>query len=188
LVDIPRRGSGRRHYDRFRLLSEIGSAETPDYTVPADGLAIPRHFFTNLWVWVLSDAEIAVYLALLETRARRTTRHEQHGIFITSGHQDTHYAMQRATWRSTDMLFRLRLIDRLPASGRTFATGKIGNPVHTAKGAKKPVVRFRVNDKALQANALTTALQVLTAPNEADGIRRERGPLVEQSFLLGTQD
>ncbi|MEW1648602.1 hypothetical protein [Streptomyces sp. NPDC091219] len=56
--------------------------------------------------------------------------------------------LQRATWRSADMLYRLRLIDRLPSAGRNFRTGKTGNLAQLAPGAKKRVVRYRLNGEA----------------------------------------
>jgi hypothetical protein len=181
LIDLPRHAiSGNRRYNDMRLLSEVGSPEAPAYTVPSAGVPIPYRFFTNLWIWVLSDAEIAVYLALLETRAKRQAQHAQHGVFITSDDQETHYAIHRSTWRTADMLFRLRLIDRLPAPGRT---GRIGDPRQLAADGKKPVVRYRINDEALESDALTRALQVLTEPTDADRIRAEHGPLAEQEFL-----
>ncbi|MBM0226849.1 hypothetical protein [Micromonospora sp. ATA51] len=181
LVRIPRQPGGNRRYRDFQLLSEVSSSEAPDYTVPAKGIRIPREFFTSLWVWVLSDAEIATYLMLLTMRAHRRRRHEQGGVFVTSGSREEIFGLHRATWRSADMLYRLRLVDRLPSIGRNFRTGKIGDPGQHGKDARKPVVRYKINDAALQSNALSTAWQVLTDPTEKDLIRRDRGPLAEQA-------
>ncbi|MEV4708673.1 hypothetical protein [Actinoplanes sp. NPDC049316] len=177
LVEIPRQPKGGRRYDEFQLLSEVGSSEHPDYTVPARGaVSLPREFFTNLWVWVLSDAEIATYLMLRYMRARRPRTHEESGVFVTSGYRETLFRLHRSTWRSADMLYRLRLVDKIPAAGRTFRTGKVGDPKKLAENARKPVVRYKINDEALQANALSTAWQVLTEPTEQDRLRREHGP------------
>lgn len=182
LVEIPRHGrSGNRRYNDFRLLSEVGSSEHPVYTVPGRaGVALPRGFFTNLWVWVLSDAEIATYLMLRTMRAKRPGKHAHAGVFVTTGYRESMFHLQRATWRSTDMLYRLRLIDKMPSAGRSFRSGKVGDPKKLASGARKPVVRYKLNDETLQSNALTTAWQVLTAPTEQDLIRRQHGPLAEK--------
>ncbi|KXK62661.1 hypothetical protein AWW66_06970 [Micromonospora rosaria] len=180
LVKIPRQAKGNRRYDEFQLLSEVASSEHPDYTVPSRAaVTLPREFFTNLWVWVLSDAEIATYLMLRFVRARRPRRHDESGVFVTSGWRETLFRLHRSTWRSADMLYRLRLIDKMPSAGRTFRTGKVGDPKMLAENARKPVVRYKINDEALQAHALTTAWQVLTGPSEQDRVRREHGPLVE---------
>ena len=80
------------------------------------------------------------------------------------------------TWRSADMLYRLRLVDKIPATGRTFRTGMVGDPKKLSKDARKPVVRYKINHEALQANALSAAWQVLTEPTEQDRLRREHGP------------
>jgi hypothetical protein len=81
LVEIPRHeASDNRRYNDFRLPSEVGSSEHPDYTVPVrGGLALPREFFTNLWVWVLSDTEIATYLMLRTMRTKRPGMHARSG-------------------------------------------------------------------------------------------------------------
>ncbi|MEU1755119.1 hypothetical protein ABZ436_21035 [Micromonospora matsumotoense] len=177
LVQIPRQPKGGRRYDEFQLLSETGSSEHPDYTVPTRGaVTLPREFFTSMWVWVLSDAEIATYLMLRFVRSHRPRKHEESGVFVTSGWRETLFRLHRSTWRSADMLYRLRLVDKIPAAGRTFRTGKVGDPKKLAKDARKPVVRYKINDEALQAKALSTAWQVLTEPTEQDRLRREHGP------------
>jgi len=180
LVAIPRQEqSGNRRYRDFSLLSEAGSSETPAYLVPNKGIDIPPEFFTNLWVWVLSDAEIATYLMLRTMRNKRPGKHISHGVFVTSGFRESVFRLQRATWRSADILHRLRLIDRLPSAGRNFRTGKTGDPAQLAPGAKKRVVRYRLNDEALKANALSTAWQILTEPTAKDQLRRDIGPMAE---------
>lgn len=45
------------------------------------------------------------------------------------------------------------------------------------------MVRYRLNDQALTADALSTAWQVLTEPSEQDRVRRERGPLAEVAAI-----
>lgn len=179
LVAIPRQERGNRRYRDFSLLSEAGNSEAPAYLVPNKGIDIPPEFFTNLWVWVLSDAEIATYLMLRTMRNKRPSKHISHGVFVTSGFRESVFRLQRATWRSADTLYRLRLIDRLPSAGRNFRTGKIGDPAQLAPGAKKRVVRYRLNDEALKVNALSTAWQILTEPTAKDKLRRDIGPMAE---------
>ncbi|MFG1894941.1 hypothetical protein ACGFIP_13065 [Micromonospora zamorensis] len=66
------------------------------------------------------------------------------------------FRQRRSTRRSADMLYRLRLVDKMPATGRTFRTGKVGDAKKLADDARKPLVRYKLNDQVLQANALTT--------------------------------
>jgi hypothetical protein len=78
-------------------------------------MTLPREFFTNLWVRVLSDAEIATYLTLRFVRARRRREHEEFAVFVTSGGPETFFRLRRSTWRSADMLYHLRLVAKIPA-------------------------------------------------------------------------
>jgi hypothetical protein len=83
LVEIPMmKGGTRRRYDDLRLLAESSTAEaSPRYIVPEMGVAIPRQFFTNLWVFALTDTELATYLTLAFLRQRFPMRHAEPNWF-----------------------------------------------------------------------------------------------------------
>lgn len=114
-------------------------------------------------------------------RALRPGKHALYGVFVTSGYRETFFRQHRSTWRSVEMLYRLRLIDKMPATGRAFRTGNVADPKIKEKTARKPVVRYKINDDGLRVNALPTAWQVLTEPTPQDLIRREHGPLAERA-------
>ena len=175
LVTIPTT-HGKRHYDRFQMLEETGSSgDAPAYTGPDSGVAIPRNFFTNLWVFALTDTEIAAYLALLYMRKAHLGYHEQVGVFLTAEHREKYFGLTRTTWRSVDLLHRYRLIDRMPSTGRSFRSGKVGQfPERWANREVLPV-RHKIVDKALDRLAIPAIRQVLTAPTDLDKQRLEIG-------------
>ena len=61
---------------------ESNPDEHPDYLVPnptPGTFRIPREFFTNLWIFALTDTEIAAYLTLTFLRWRFPAQHYARG-------------------------------------------------------------------------------------------------------------
>jgi hypothetical protein len=175
LVEIPMmKGGTRRRYDDLRLLAESSTAEaSPRYTVPETGVAIARQFFTNLWVFALTDTELATYLTLAFLRQRFPSRHATVGIHLTDADRSASFGLSRAAWRSTDLLHRFRLIDRQHDGVRSFRTGKIGNIAERWANGEVMPVKFKLNDAGLDQPALDLIHRVLTAPTAADQLRRD---------------
>jgi len=122
------KGGTRRQYASLRLLAESSNAEaSPRYTVPETGVPIPRQFFTNLWVFALTDTELATYLTLAFLRHRFPPRHLTEGATCPTPTVAPRSSSAGAAWRGTDLLHRFRLIDRQHNGVRSFRTSKIGN-------------------------------------------------------------
>jgi len=151
--------------------------EHPAYTIPDPrvSLRISRHFWTNLWVFALTDAEIAAYLTLTWLRARFPGHHAARGNYLREDDRRDFFQLTPYTWKATERLHRFRLIDRSPSPGRSFRTGKVGD--RDARWANKQVMPylFTINDDALKRPALATIHQILTDPTPEDIMRREKG-------------
>jgi hypothetical protein len=197
LLRIPRRPGGTRRIYGFgpdgkttwQLQTEASSPDVhPDYVVPRTTRAtfrIPREFFTNLWVFALTDTEIAAYLTLTFLRWRFPERHAEQGVYLLERHRRDNFRLTRATWRATAFLHRFRLIDRGPSPGRNFRTGNIGD--FKRRWANRQVMPslFSVNTQTLGEPALETMHQILTIPSDEDLMRREYGQqFVERSRSL----
>lgn len=121
LIEIP----GGRHvngrFQGFRLLNESGlPTETRSlvrYTVPTeeeDTIELPVDFFLNGWVHVLSPAEIATYLMLLDLRKQHREVHDSHGIFSPTHIREGIYGLSRDSYESHRSLVKFGLIEKMP--------------------------------------------------------------------------
>jgi hypothetical protein len=187
LLRIPRQPGGKRRIYSFgpdgkttwQLQTEESNPdEHPDYLVPnptPGTFRIPREFFTNLWIFALTDTEIAAYLTLTFLRWRFPAQHYARGVYLLDTHREDYFRLTRATWRATDFLHRFRLIDRAPSPGRDFRTGKVNN--FNQRWAHREVMPslFKINTEALRRPALNTIDQILTEPTDEDSMRRLYG-------------
>jgi hypothetical protein len=189
LVAIPRGPGGRRRYEKLRLLSEaITAEEHPSYTVPpADrfgAIPVSRHFFTSLWVFALTDIELAVYLTLCLLRTRFPREHADNGVHLRASDRKAIFHLTRTSWRATSPLHRFQLIDRVRDPKRNFRTGNVGNIEMRWANREVMPARFNVNDQALERPALETIHQVLVVPTVEDQARRIGAPVVDGLVLL----
>jgi hypothetical protein len=197
LLHIPRQPGGKRRIYGFgpdgkttwHLRSEASNADVhPDYLVPSPTrrtFRVPREFFTNLWIFALTDTEIAAYLTLSFLRWRFPVRHETQGVYLVGRDRRDSFRLTRATWRATELLHRFRLIDRAPTPGRNFRSGNVGD--FERRWANRQVMPslFTLNPEAVRQPALETIRQILTTPTDEDQIRREYGQqFVENSRKL----
>lgn len=177
---MPKDSSDRRSYDQLELLSETGngaSYKVPDPAKDPNYLPIPKSFFTNLWVFGLTDIEIATYLMLAWLRRRFPSRHLEEGVYVTDETRSKVFGLTRTAYRSHTMLHRFRLIDRQPDPDRNYMTGRVTSfktKYEKGRGSVRPW-SFKLNDQALEQPALDTIHQVLTTPN-MDDLRRLTGP------------
>ncbi|SCL12856.1 hypothetical protein GA0070616_0148 [Micromonospora nigra] len=186
LLQLPRQrpDGARRRYDpdangaSWQLHAESSTAEEhPRYVVPEPRTAfrIAPAFFTNLWVFALTDTELAAYLALAMLRDQFPARHQQQGVYLRADHREERFRLARATWRATELLHRFRLVDRARDPRRNFRTGKVGDRDNRWANRQVMPALFTVNDTALDRPALDAIHQVLTAPTDEDQLRREKG-------------
>lgn len=171
LVEIPRSKPGRRTMKQFKLLEEGNPSAPVRYVIPNDGLAIPTDFFTNLWIFALSDAEIATYLALCWRRRQYPAVHNAAGVYIWQNDRKHEFGLTRWAWRSVPYLHRYGLIERR-VEGRDFSSGKIRDfDKAWEKNEVKPQV-IQINDGGTKEPALETIYRVLTNPTPQDSLRQ----------------
>jgi hypothetical protein len=177
LVAIPTDPAGRRKYDKWQLLSEAGGPDEPPYVAARLGKGafyISRHFFTSLWIFALTDAEIAAFLMLSFLRARFPAKHDEKGVYVVDELRQAAFGLTRYAYRGHSALHRFRLIDRMPDPERDYETGRIldfRTKYAKGKGSIQPHT-FKINDAALEAPALKKIHQVLAAPTQDDQLRR----------------
>jgi hypothetical protein len=128
LLDIALTGEGhkRRDYDKPTLLAEDSTPDTQTrYGIPTgQRFGVPREFFTNLWVFALTDTEIASYLALRWAH-QQAPKADRANFFIVGQERETKLRLTRTTWDSVERLQAYGLIRRTDVSGRDPATGQI---------------------------------------------------------------
>ena len=166
---------GRRDLNRIRLLSEASTpVNRPKYTVPANGVYVSRHFFTSLWVFALTNTEIAMFLALSARRAAFPAAHNTSGVFVAQRHRGQ-FGLKDNTWRSRRELHTYGLVDTAPDSKRDTYTGKIED--FGSRWMKHEVMptRFTIIDKALAQPAVPTIDRVLNNPTPEDQWRQRFG-------------
>jgi hypothetical protein len=187
LVSIPKKQK-RRQFNDFQLLSEVGSPEEhPRYTVPENGVSVSRHFFTSLWIFALTDTELATFLALSFLRHMFPSKHDTEGVHLVSADRESFFRLTRTAWRSTNLLHQFQLIDRLPDPRRNFRTGNvIGNFKKMWENSDVMPLHFKINDQALERPALQTIHQILGAPTEEDHQRRNGVSVTRDSLALPT--
>ncbi|MFD6568533.1 hypothetical protein [Micromonospora profundi] len=167
--------SGRRDLNRITLLSEASTpVNRPKYTVSTNGVYVSRHFFTSLWVFALTNTEIAVFLALSARRAAFPTAHNTSGVFVVQKHR-SQFGLKDNTWRSARELHHYGLVDSVPDSCRDIYTGKIENFGNRWKKHEVMPTRFTVIDSALEQPAVPTIDRVLNNPTPEDQWRQRIG-------------
>lgn len=115
----------------WHLLSEASTAEEPaPYVIPSPqaSFRISRHFFTNLWVFALTDVELAAYLTLSFLRSQFPSKHDQQGVYLRADHRRDYFGLTRTTWLATEPLHRstppaIRGATSAPATSETELVG-----------------------------------------------------------------
>ncbi|SCL45575.1 hypothetical protein [Micromonospora peucetia] len=174
LVDIgpDKSRPGRRDLNRITLLSEASTpVSRPKYTVPEGGVYVSRHFFTSLWVFALTNTEIAVFLALSARRAAFPLAHTGGGVFVVQEHR-RQFGLKDNTWRSARELHTYGLVDRVHDTERDTQTGRITDYGNRWKKHEVMPTRFTIIDSALEQPAVPTIDRVLNNPTPEDQWRQ----------------
>ncbi|GAA1566096.1 hypothetical protein GCM10009827_104720 [Dactylosporangium maewongense] len=99
LLDIGMTTTGRqrRDFDKPTLLAEDSSPDAQArYTVAEEQrFSVPSEFFTNLWIFALTDTELSCYLALQWARSAVPTAHSG-SFYVVSRQREAHLRL-RAT-------------------------------------------------------------------------------------------
>lgn len=164
LIELPRAGTPKRRYEDVRLLHEGGVRSTgaaPEYRLPRDDeatISVPVGFFTNGWVHVLDDAEIAAWLmfrhrcAVLESVATS-------GVELPGVARLTIYGQARTAWDRHKSLTIMGLM-RHEADDRRRADGTVEEFPTEGPGSRH---RFWVVDEPLGKVALHSVLADFSA-------------------------
>ncbi|MGA3539008.1 hypothetical protein ACK8GE_06890 [Micromonosporaceae bacterium DT194] len=163
---------GRRDLNRITLLSEASTpVSRPKYTVPEGGVYVSRHFFTSLWVFALTNTEIAMFLALSARRWAFPTAHTSGGVFVVQEHR-RQFGLKDNTWRSARALHSYGLVDRVLDTERDSMSGKITGYGTRWKKHEVMPTRYTILDRVLEQPAVPTIDRVLNNPTPEDQWRR----------------
>ncbi|MFI6289548.1 hypothetical protein ACIBCM_33240 [Streptomyces sp. NPDC051018] len=94
-------------------------SEKRDYVVPEsyEGpptvVTLSSHFFTNGWVYLLTDAEIRIYLILKHLAGRFPDVHRTRGIYCTDRDRGQLYKISRDTYEAHLTLAKFGLIEKV---------------------------------------------------------------------------
>ncbi|MFF5293059.1 hypothetical protein [Paractinoplanes globisporus] len=119
-------GRQRRDYDKLTLLAEDSNPDAQARYAIADEqcFALPREFFTNLWIFTLTDTELACYLALRWAQ-QQAPMADRASFVIVSQERETRLRLKRPTWDSVERLQAYGLIRRTDDTHRNPVTGTI---------------------------------------------------------------
>lgn len=155
LVDCPNRDNPKDKQEGFLLQREdaiIGRAGDL-YSVPADDedhFTVPATLFTNGWIYVLEDSE----LALLLIGARLRHRNGDIGQRLRAGTRVLHYGLGRDSFAAHKMLDRLKLMEVLPDEARWL--NRTHSEDYLTQGAQPHSLQFLPD--GLQKDGATTLL------------------------------
>lgn len=138
LVQLPNRNAGQGKHEGFILLSEDGVRRRTNalYSVPVVGFfTVPVSLFTNGWVHVLEDSE----LALLLIAARLRQKYGDVIVPLEAAPRLLHYGLSRDAFEAHNMLDRLGLLEVEQDSER-HADGKVRK--YLTRGARPHGLRF----------------------------------------------
>jgi hypothetical protein len=160
LVSLPGRGSATGRYEGFQLLDEAGAREpgapvpyvVPDHRDP-DVFSLPTSLFTNGWVHVLEDTELAFLLMLARCQAAVGERQ----VAIPEAMRLLHFGLGRDAYAAYELLERLNLID-VEVDEQRHLDGKV---MDYGKGGEARPHRFKLLDDGFEELAITTVLKVL---------------------------
>ncbi|WP_143054235.1 hypothetical protein [Streptomyces sp. KS_5] len=128
----------------------LGQAEERDYVIPEyyeggkSAVALPVQFFTNGWVYVLTDSEIRMYLILKHLAARFRETHLLRGVYLTERDRDWLYGISRDVYEAHLMLSRFGLIELAPNPLRHQDGRVVDFENFLKKGGVIPPHRFRI--------------------------------------------
>ena len=164
LLDIGMTTTGRkrRDFDKPTLLTEDSNPDTQTrYTVAEEHrFSVPREFFTNLWIFALTDTELACYLAL---RWAAPTTHSD-SFAVVSRTRKAHLQLTRTTWDSVERLQAFGLIQRTDSAGRNPVTGTVENFSTKWQAGKVEPTLYDLIDEGVQFPALPTMRNALLNP------------------------
>ncbi|MFJ2663802.1 hypothetical protein ACIO14_05585 [Nocardia fluminea] len=123
LVDLPHSAKKQGQHEGFLLMREDArTGITNDlYTVPDEGFfTVPVSLFTNGWIYVLEDSELALLLLI----ARMRYQHGEASQRLAAGTRQNLYGLGRDAFEAHHMLHNLGIAHVTPDEARSL-TGKV---------------------------------------------------------------
>jgi hypothetical protein len=161
LIDLPHADHARGKHENFLLMREDGARDTTNdlYYVPEhDYFTIPTTLFTNGWIYVLEDSE----LALLLITARMREQHGDEGQRLGATNRALFYGLGRDSFEAHRVLDYLGIIDVMADIYRN-EDGKVDG--FKSRGAQPHELLF--HPEALDRPALPTLLDTIASQIEA---------------------
>ncbi|GAF48810.1 hypothetical protein [Rhodococcus wratislaviensis] len=152
LVHLPNLGHTTATHEGFVLMREGWLPEHGDndlYRVPdedEDYFTVPVELFTQGWIYVLADSELALLLIV----ARWWHIHgSEKTHYLSAGPRQRHYGLSRDSYEAHMMLGNLRLMEVIADSSRWLDNSKAED--YPAKGVKPHELRFLPDGLKAQA-------------------------------------
>lgn len=158
-------GPGRAGYEKIVLNYESGRPELKDvsrYTVPSPSsksVSIPIEFFTNGWIQVLTDSEIANWLAWRDfADMRDPAKVASDPMIMGGGARMATYDLTRDAWDTHLMLGRVGLLNADAGEAKSIMTS-------AGQRVRREPHSFTMDDTPLREHALKAI---------TDAVRRTR--------------
>ncbi len=141
--------SGRRRSTfRASLLHESGmKGTTHPYIIPypfESALHLPRSFYTQGWIYLLTPSEIRMYMALRHLSQRLPLKHAEEGVYCAGFERVNAYAISRDVYESHLTLSKFGLIQNMDNPLRHRDGKYVRAQEKLAAGKALPAHRFKV--------------------------------------------
>jgi hypothetical protein len=158
-------GRSRRNFDKPTLLAEDSNPDAQArYTLAEEHcFSVPREFVTNLWIFTLSDTEIACYLALRWAQQQAPPA-DRADFWVVSAERETKLRLTRTTWDSIEHLQAYGLIRRTDSPSRDPITGTIESFRDRWQAGEVAPARYAFTLDGVQRPALDVVRQALLNP------------------------
>jgi hypothetical protein len=155
-------------FEKFMVGHESGREPFLSYRIPmgkVDGIVqIPIEFFLRGWVHVLTPAEIAIYLMILDLATTFERPHAASGVYISGSRRENAYTLRRDVYEAHRQLASFGLIQKMP-DPRRWPSGQLRNyRAAIDNGEVLLAHRFKIVDRAFRRDALDVALRSLPSP------------------------
>ncbi|MFF9922773.1 hypothetical protein ACF1HG_35275 [Streptomyces globisporus] len=188
LVVIPRGAREQRLYESFSLMQESGRGDGQDpdlYTVPAPDWAasrvitLPKDFFLNGWIQVLSPSEVATWIVLRFMSQWAPRKHHSKGVFLTTRTRMEAFGLRDDAWEDGCQRLRgLGLIrhatepPEVEAGSDPVAKALFSQPIHVRQPYEPH--RWQMTDEGLAKDAVQALDRELVLEQQAAAAKHAR--------------
>ncbi|MFI6153320.1 hypothetical protein ACIBCA_11550 [Kitasatospora sp. NPDC051170] len=164
--------------------SGITDSKVNDYVIPSGDsmrlIFLPVEFFTDGWIFILTQSEIRMYLVLLHMARRFRKNHRETGVYCAGSIRDYEYCLSRDVYETHLLLEGFGLIERMSSGDRHFDGKLIQFHRRLERGEVMPAHRFKVAARLAHIrNPVAKAKRVLS---EHSDNRDSNPPTAEASF------